>query len=273
MQPPYFVLDWPLNMAWGTTDLDKFTPASAPLVLTQVTGKPSSETQPSDGLSTGVKAGIGAGVALLVLALIALIACLLIMRRRRAERRAEESRREMESREAYRQYEYPSQTHTPLPGYESPRNMGVAYAKYADDPKSPGLASPVSEMSGENRISQLDTPPMSTELDATKRNRPLSAAELDNTQVVHEAYGTPIERYSISNDQLGALGLAPIAGTGRGGYAAGAVRRGPSNTSSFYSDGEGTMQRPPVLPHLDETSGTLQGRWSDDPSYGYGRAM
>lgn len=84
---------------WAESDLTKFTPASAPLLVN--TASTASRTQPSNtsksiasttstpsaagspGLSTGAKAGIGVGAAVLVLAILA--AGIVFYRRRKAK--------------------------------------------------------------------------------------------------------------------------------------------------------------------------------------------
>lgn len=98
--------DWPIFIAWESSDFDKFTPKAAPLL----TGAPSaatsssaftpsrtspstptksqaapqkSEQKSSGGLSSGAEAGIGVGAAAIGLAIVALVVWYLMKRRGR----------------------------------------------------------------------------------------------------------------------------------------------------------------------------------------------
>ena len=113
MSTPFTALDWPIVVAWETSDLSSFMPQSAPLrrttyqrFLTTIPGassmsaarqqpmSPSRSTAPvtpgsssrsygqSSQMSTGAKAGIAIGASLVLLVLVA-IPVMLIMRRRR----------------------------------------------------------------------------------------------------------------------------------------------------------------------------------------------
>ena len=89
--------DGPVIVAWQSSDLDFFTPRSAPILnpayLTALTANPSTSTSTheptatnqkgSNGLSTGAKAGIGLGSALGCLAVIATMILTFVYRRRR----------------------------------------------------------------------------------------------------------------------------------------------------------------------------------------------
>lgn len=68
-------------IAYASSDLDDFHPASAPLLLHKINEE--SNSNASNRLSTGTKAGIGVGVTLACFALIALLATMLLFRRRR----------------------------------------------------------------------------------------------------------------------------------------------------------------------------------------------
>lgn len=259
IQPPYSLLDWPFIIAWASSDLNKFTPASAPLVLTESTGGPGS----SSGLSTGEKAGIGVGVAVGCIALIALLIFLLIFRRRHRQRQLAEVEQNRDS--------WDQRNSTPPPGYKSPTSPMVSYAKVAPaGVQSPGGAS---ELSSEKEPAGLSSPrPLSlaqssSELEVPTVAAGVTARELDSRQV-YEAHGYPVtpQQYAISNDELGELGLAPVAG--RRGYSGG-VRRGPSSASaaSMYSEDD------PAHRGGESSSipgSTMAGRWSDNSSYGYG---
>ena len=90
-------------MTWASSDLNKFTPASAPLnqipagvsasaTLTDATSRPlaplnsastTPSSAPSSSLSIGAKAGIGVGVAVGAIAVIAAIVWFLLRRRKR----------------------------------------------------------------------------------------------------------------------------------------------------------------------------------------------
>ncbi|KAK4574068.1 hypothetical protein LTR86_001829 [Recurvomyces mirabilis] len=103
----FIALQWPISVQWASSDLARFTPASAPvLVQTQtsstVSGRSTSSATASTtssvssvsaaaatssaagggGLSTGAQAGIGAGIGALALALIGLGIWFLLRRRR-----------------------------------------------------------------------------------------------------------------------------------------------------------------------------------------------
>lgn len=92
----------PIIVTWASSDLAKFTPASAPLnlisagdvssartaILTQTTSSSNATATPtststSSSLSTGAKAGIGVGVAIGAFAVIAALVWFLLRRRRR----------------------------------------------------------------------------------------------------------------------------------------------------------------------------------------------
>ena len=79
----FYVLNIPYTVIWASSDLNTFTPISAPL-----SGPTSGSNSSSSSLSTGAKAGIGVGVAIAALAMIILLAWYLLARRkRRAEGR------------------------------------------------------------------------------------------------------------------------------------------------------------------------------------------
>jgi len=99
--------DWPISVMWAESDLDKFTPASAPLLAANAgsTSGAASTTSPahlsgtatgtalptptgSKGLSTGAQAGIGVGVAVVVLAVLA-VAGFIFYQRRKGKRAQE----------------------------------------------------------------------------------------------------------------------------------------------------------------------------------------
>jgi len=69
----------------------------------------------------------------------------------------------------------------------------------------------------------------------------------------------PMMRDTMSSDELGALGAAPVAGTAA---AAGNVRRGPSNASSRYSNGAHSDGSGPDDP-------VIQGGAGQPYDYGY----
>lgn len=71
-------------IAYASSDLDDFHPASAPLLLHKINKE--SNSSGSDRLSTGTKAGIGVGVAVACVVLIALLVTMLLLRRRRRTR-------------------------------------------------------------------------------------------------------------------------------------------------------------------------------------------
>ncbi|KAK5115454.1 hypothetical protein LTR62_001113 [Meristemomyces frigidus] len=108
----FIALQWPVSVQWQSTDLDVFSPASAPLLVqtqtsSTVSGRSESLTAArsatesrasvgaatataagssgSGGLSTGAEAGIGAGIGALALVLIGL-AIWIFLRRRRNKR-------------------------------------------------------------------------------------------------------------------------------------------------------------------------------------------
>jgi hypothetical protein len=101
--------DWPISVMWAQSDLTNFTPASAPLLVSEtsaasVTRSTGGAEQASSasfgnsngsdtptGLSTGAKAGIGIGVALGSAAL--LVISFLVYRRRRRRRDAARNQR------------------------------------------------------------------------------------------------------------------------------------------------------------------------------------
>lgn len=96
--------DWPISVMWAESDLNKFTPASAPLLAGKAasTSNAASTSSPaqmsetgtstalptptgSKGLSTGAEVGIGIGVAAIALALLA-VAGFILYRRRKAKK-------------------------------------------------------------------------------------------------------------------------------------------------------------------------------------------
>lgn len=87
--------------------------------------------------------------------------------------------------------------------------------------------------------------------------------------------GDPLvnQRNTMSSDELGALGAAPAAGTAA---AAGAMRRGPSNASSRYSNGarsEGSDEPVPQLPPVgsyDYNSNNNYSSYGQPGPYGDG---
>jgi hypothetical protein len=72
----------------------------------------------------------------------------------------------------------------------------------------------------------------------------------------------PNMRDTMSSDELGALGAAPVAGTAA---AAGNMRRGPSNASSHYSNGAHSDGSGPEDP-------MTRGGAGQPYDYGYGQA-
>lgn len=253
-------------IAWAPSDLNKFTPASAPLFLSRETRASSSSNQgSSSGLSTGAKAGIGAGVAAAVIALIALFVFLLIFRRKHRRREAAETERRRISSE-YQQYHYEPKS---PPGYQSPDRPGfVAYGKVASGLESPGV---VSELSSNHRRSELGSSRRMSELDDSKAVSNEVSPELEGNQVF-EAHGTPIpqQQHAISHGELSDLGLSPIAA--RRGVRSN-VNRGPSSPSapsaySTYDASEGSYTVSPQIP-----GSNLAGRWEDNPEYGYGTGV
>ena len=253
---------------WASSDLDKFSPASAPLLLTK--GTTTAVPESSGGLSTGTITGIGVGVGVLCLALIALLVALLFMRRRKAKRRAEEQGKGI--REAYQQYHYPdSPALEPLnspPGYESRRGTGgQVFAKYAEENESPESPSELSgDLSSEKRVRRKPVPATRSELDVTESqsNQPSTTVyEVDGNSPVYEMHGNPIERFNTPRDEVSALGLAPGSGAARDAYR-GTAGRSSTNTSSSENG-----LRPPQI-NANRVSGTLQGRWADyDPGHYY----
>lgn len=268
--PPYILADWPLIIAWDSSNLDTFTPASAPLpsVFREAT---SGDSSSSGGLSTGVKAGIGAGIGVGVLVLIALFVFLLIFRRKHRQRQVAE--------QDPGRFSYDGHYAKPPPGYEPPNSPLIeSAAKYAPAPavtpvpsglRSPGAETTASELSTENSPSELGSPrPMSLSQSSSELEVPtvaggVTARELDSRQI-HEA---PPQNFGISNDELGELGLAPIAA--RKPVGGGGPRRGPSSssTTSMYSQ-QGTMGNAGASSSVPGS--TMAGRWEDGPStYGY----
>ena len=118
---PVFVADWPILVAWQSSDLAKFTPASAPLLpvaataaqsrckasMPSRTGTISDQTEATDchpGLSAGAKVGIGVGVTLAAVVLLGIIAAFLY-RRKRHQRIPQDEIPEIDSMPESRQLE------------------------------------------------------------------------------------------------------------------------------------------------------------------------
>lgn len=270
--PPYIIADWPLLIAWDSADLTSFTPASAPLpsVFRDATSGDSSSS--SGGLSTGAKAGIGAGVGIAVIALIVLFVFLLIFRRKHRQRQIAE--------QDPGRFSYDGHYAKPPPGYEPPNSPLIeSAAKYAPaavvSPVSSGMQSPggASELSAEKgpssrigspRPTSMSTSQNSSELEVPTVTQGVTARELDSTQI-HEA---PSQHFAISNDQLGELGLAPIAA--RRPVPGSNVRRGPSSasTTSMYSEQPDNVGNGAGYSSIPGS--TMAGRWEEGPSaYGH----
>ena len=225
--------------------MNKFTPASAPLILASITAS-SSPSSGGGGLSTGAEAGIGVGIAVVCLALIALLVGLLIMRKRRRQR----ERSQWESAEMTHN---PKSSMSPPPGYDS-RSRGtssdiVSHAeKRVNEPTSPRR--PVS--SGFSRTV--------SELEDTPRTARFSGSELDSAPVF-EAQSREISRpkgHGMASEELGGLGLAPMSPAGRSRVGSGGIRGSTNATSSYspISPSEGTLD-------ASQQPFNMAGRWAD----------
>jgi hypothetical protein len=103
--PPFMAIDNPVMVAWVSSDLDLFTPASAPLLEDRATSSRNattfspgsqrkSNTTTSSGLSSGAKAGIAAGNICGLLVIVLLVLLLACVRKHHQQRKESETNHE-----------------------------------------------------------------------------------------------------------------------------------------------------------------------------------
>ena len=201
-------------------------------------------------MGTAGKTAIAVVVPVVCVALLVL-AGLLLWRRRKAKKAAEEQRRK-----EIQDYGFNPNNGPTLPavaseaGGEMTEDHSSGYRGWGAAASSNRKAS--TTLSGGHTHGQL----------SDAGSNPYGAHSPGETQS-----GDPLvnQRNTMSSDELGALGAAPTAGTAA---AAGAVRRGPSNASSRYSNGarsEGSEEPVPQLPPVGSYD------YNSNAPYSYGQ--
>lgn len=235
------------RIAWESSDLSKFSPASAPLILAQQTG--SSISSDSGGLSSGASAGIGVGVTILVLGLVGLFVFLLYARKQRRKRVRQESESSEHSTQGYQR-----DSKTPLsppPDYYAPKvaasSVEPVYREESHSltdnrPKSP------------KEFIELDASANVSELDVSRSSAYFPLAELDSSAVYEAPHRNSIRnpRASRTSELAADVGFTPTPIT----ESSSGHRREASNTSS-------SAFSPVIRDDGSIGSGNLQGRWAD----------
>jgi LPXTG-motif cell wall-anchored protein len=200
----------------------------------------------SKGLDTGAKTAIAVVIPVVGIALI-LLAALFFWRKRKAKKVAEEQRRkEVED------YGFNPNNDPTLPAVGSEAGGPEMSEDHSSGYRGWGAAT-ASHRKGSTTMSGGHT---QGQLSETGSN-PFTGSSPSGTNP-----DAPMMRDTMSSDELGALGAAPVAGTAA---AAGNMRRGPSNASSRYSNGAHSDGSGPEEP------GT-QGGAGQPYDYGYGQS-
>lgn len=201
----------------------------------------------SKGLDTGAKTAIAVVIPVVGIALI-LLAALFFWRKRKAKKIAEEQRRkEVED------YGFNPNNDPTLPAVGSEAGGPEMSEDHSSGYRGWGAAT-ASHRKGSTTMSGGHT---QGQLSETGSN-PFTGSSPSGTTAAE----TPHMRDTMSSDELGALGAAPVAGTAA---AAGNMRRGPSNASSRYSNGAHSDGSGPE-DHM------TRGGAGQSYDYGYGQA-
>jgi hypothetical protein len=217
--------------------------------------------QASSGLSPGGKTAVAVVVPVVVVALLVL-AGIFLWRKRKQRKSAEEARRaEVED------YGF-NPNHDP----SLPAVVGVAHSEMAED--SSGYRGWGNATVTSNRKTSTTVSGGVTGISDNGSNRggfhspssPSNGPHSDSGNSADPLMGN--RRETLDSDNVGALGAAPVAGTGRGD-----IRRGPSNASSSYSAGnrsDGSEPLPTNNSHDYNENAYYQPGPYGDASYGGG---
>ena len=211
----------------------------------------------SHGLSTGGRTAIA--VVIPVVAVAAILVVGLFWWRKRKQRRHEQEQR----RDEIRDYNYNPNDDPTLPA------VSESGGEMAEDHSSGYRGWGAATASNRKASTTLSNGHTQGQLSDAGSN-PYGQHSPGETQS-----GDPLvnQRNTMSSDELGALGAAPAAGTAA---AAGAMRRGPSNASSRYSNGarsEGSDEPVPQLPPVgsyEYNSNGMNGGYGQHGPYGDG---